>query len=746
MNNLPFARRRWLKVRIAFLGLLLAGFAGRVLLRAYSVQIAEAPVIREHVQRLQTRNVRLSPKRGTIYDRHGAELAVSVDVDTVTANPRELRAAGRDPLATAQQLATVIRGLDVQTVARRLSEDRAFAFIKRHVTPQQAERIEALAIPGVRLEQEARRFYPNRELASHVLGFANVDGQGIEGIELFMEERLRGPEREFEAVRDRRGRVVYSDHLLDSTTQRGQDITLTIDKTIQHIAERELALAVQTFEARAGHVVVMDPNTGEILALANYPTFDPNSPGRFDVSSRRNRAVTDRFEPGSTVKPFTIAGALAAGTIRANQTFDCGDGQMVVDEENTIRDSHHYQNLTPAQIIAFSSNIGTARIAATMGRSGLYRAMRRFGFGEQTGLPLPGETGGVLRHYRRWYEMDAATISFGQGMSVTSVQMATAMSAIANGGRLMRPTLIRRVHDADGELVEDNLPQVRRQVIPTATARLVADMMTAVTGPGGTGIEAAIDGYLVAGKTGTAQKADYVTGGYARDQWLSSFVGFVPAESPRLVISVVIDEPLIAHAGGIVAGPVFRRVGEAALRHLGVPPNGGGQALAEHSARLQRARRDARIAAREAARAAREGRVPEGVTEGAGALGNDDGVSGDEGVVAARDAYAGTLPPVPAIAHREPQEGEVLVPDVRGMSARAALITLHREGLMPRFEGSGIVVAQVPAPGAFGTAAAPVRLVLQRPRFDVDEAIEPEETGTLASAPPAAEVAPRRPL
>jgi len=746
MNNLPLARRRWLKVRIAFLGLLLAGFAGRVLLRAYSVQIAEAPVIREHVQRLQTRNVRLSPKRGTIYDRHGAELAVSVDVDTVTANPRELRAAGRDPLATAQQLASVIRGLDVDVVARRLSEDRAFAFIKRHVTPQQAERIEALAIPGVRLEQEARRFYPNRELAAHVLGFANVDGQGIEGIELFMEERLRGPEREFEAVRDRRGRVVYSDHLLDSTTQRGQDITLTIDKTIQHIAERELALAVQTFEARAGHVVVMDPNTGEILALANYPTFDPNAPGRFDVTARRNRAVTDRFEPGSTVKPFTVAGALAAGTIRANQTFDCGDGQMVVDEENTIRDSHQYQNLTPAQIIAFSSNIGTARIAATMGRSGLYRAMRRFGFGEQTGLPLPGETGGVLRHYRRWYEMDAATISFGQGMSVTSVQMATAMSAIANGGRLMRPTLIRRVHDADGALVEDNLPQVRRQVIPTATARLVADMMTAVTGPGGTGIEAAIDGYLVAGKTGTAQKADYVTGGYARDQWLSSFVGFVPAESPRLVISVVIDEPLIAHAGGIVAGPVFRRVGEAALRHLGVPPNGGGQALAEHSARLQRARRDARIAAREAARAAREGRAAEGVTAGDGALGDDDGVSGDEGVVAARDAYAGTLPPVPAIAQREPQEGEVLVPDVRGMSARAALITLHREGLMPRFEGSGVVVAQEPAPGAFGTAAAPVRLVLQRPRFDVDEAIEPEQTGTLASAPPATDATSRRPL
>ena len=251
MNNLPVERRRWLKVRIALLGLLLAGYSGRVLLRAYSVQIAEASVIREHVQRLQTRNVRLSPKRGTIYDRHGAELAVSVDVDTVTANPRELRAAGRNPAATAQQLASVIPRLDVATVTRRLSGDRAFAFIERHVTPQQGAAVTALAIPGVRLEQEARRFYPNRELAAHVLGFANIDGEGIEGMELFMEDSLRGPEREFEAVRDRRGRVVYSDHLLDSTTQRGQDITLTIDKTIQHIAERELALAVQTFEARA---------------------------------------------------------------------------------------------------------------------------------------------------------------------------------------------------------------------------------------------------------------------------------------------------------------------------------------------------------------------------------------------------------------------------------------------------------------------------------------------------------------
>src|SRR5690606_9841955 len=345
---------------------------------------------------------------------------------------------------------------------------------------------------------------------------------------------------------------------------------------------------------------------------------------------RRNRAATDRFEPGSTVKPFTVAAAIDRGTIRSDALIDCMNGVMTIGEDDVIHDSHPYDRLTPAQILAFSSNIGTARIADTLQRQGLYRAFRQFGFGEATGLPLPGETGGLLRHFRQWYELDAVTISFGQGMSATTIQLAAAMSALANGGKLMEPRLVARVDAGDGR-VDVHAPAVRRRVVRSDTARLVADMLTAVTGPGGTGREAAIDGYLVAGKTGTAQKANEMGTGYADDRWLASFVGFVPAERPRLVIAVVIDEPLIEHYGGAVAGPVFRRVGEAALRHLGVPADTGGEVLAE----LERAERQRRRALREA---------------------------GPQATAPVREPEL--------IVERQPADGEVIVPDVSGETAR----------------------------------------------------------------------------
>jgi cell division protein FtsI (penicillin-binding protein 3) len=426
----------------------------------------------------------------------------------------------------------------------------------------------------------------------------------------------------------------------------------------------------------------MDPRTGELLAIANYPSFNPNEPGHAPAAHRRNRAVTDRFEPGSTVKPFTVAAAIGAGTVRTDQLIDCENGAMEV-AEYTIHDSHRFDELTPAQVLAFSSNIGTAKIGRTLGRRGLYRAFRRFGFGEPTGVPLPGETGGILRHHRRWYEMDAATISFGQGMSATTVQLAGAMSALANDGRLMRPVLVKRVANSRNETVEETLPRVRRQVVPRSVARLVGDMLTAVTGPDGTGTEAAIDGYLVAGKTGTAQKADYIAGGYAEDKWLASFVGFVPAQDPRLVIAVVIDEPLIAHYGGTVAGPVFRRVGEAALRHLGVPADEGGEALFSYRA----------------AEADAEDPVPE-----------PEGAEGPSAL--------GTKSPVPAVTRRVPGDGEASVPDLFGRPARTAVALAARAGLVPELEGSGVVVSQRPAPGEIAARGSTVHAILAEPSRD----------------------------
>jgi len=672
-------RQRWFRARIALLGMCVMGVALLVVVRAFHVQISTGDRLREMAEDQHLRHLRVSPRRGAIYDRHGAELAVSADVDSVYANPRRLKAMEQDPTIVARRIAKIL-DVDPQRLAKRLGTDRYFVWIERRVTPYEATRIRELDIPGVELTTEARRYYPNRHLASHLVGFTDIDGRGIEGIELAYEDRLRGLDRRVEAIRDRRGHVVFADDMEDDRTIQGQSVVLTIDKAIQHIAERELALGVRTFEARGGSVVVMDPSSGEILALANYPPFNPNEPSKHPTAHRRNRAVVDRFEPGSTVKPFTMAAALAAGAVKPNQSINCENGVTRMGGR-LLHDAHPYEWLTPTQILAYSSNIGTAKIAQDLGKKELYRGFRRFGFGEPTGLGVPGETAGILRHYRRWYEIDTAAVSFGQGMSVTNVQMATAMSAIANGGRLMQPMLVRRMTDGHGATIEENKPRVRRQVVPRRVAKLVGQMLTAVTEPGGTAIEAAVDGYLVAGKTGTAQKADYIHGGYAKDKWLASFIGFAPADRPSVVISVVIDEPVIAHYGGTVAGPVFRRIAEVTLRHMGIAPEGRQAVLTK--------KKEQQIAPVEAEPAPEEEAV---------------------------------------------EKGESAVPDVRSLPLRQAVIALHADSLVAEVEGSGVVVDQDPAPGKAVAHGSVVRLQLERRRFDADAAASQSRTRTLTAA------------
>ena len=673
--------QRWFRARIALLGVCVASVAVLVLVRAFHLQISSGDRLREMAEGQHLRELRVSPRRGAIYDRHGAELAVSADVDSVYANPRRLKAMEQDPRTVAKRISKIL-DLDADRLAERLEADRFFVWIERRVTPNEATRIREIDIPGIELTSEARRYYPNRHLAAHLLGFADIDGRGIEGIELAYEDRLRGSDRRVEAIRDRRGQVVFADDMEDDRSMQGQSVVLTIDKAIQHVAERELALGVRTFEARGGSVVVMDPSNGEILALANYPPFNPNEPSKHPTAHRRNRAVVDRFEPGSTVKPFTMAAALAAGAVKPNQSINCENGVTRI-AGRVLHDAHPYEWLTPTQILAYSSNIGIAKIALDLGKKNLYRGFRRFGFGEPTGLAVPGETAGILRHHRRWYEIDAATVSFGQGMSVTNVQLATAMSAIANGGRLMRPMLVRRLADGHGTTIEENKPQVRRQVVPRRVAKLVGQMLTAVTEPGGTAIEAAVDGYLVAGKTGTAQKADYIHGGYAKDKWLASFIGFAPAERPAVVISVVIDEPAIAHYGGTVAGPVFRRIAEVTLRHMGIAPEGRPAVLAQKKKEI--------VVVEEAELAAEEEAV---------------------------------------------EKGQSAVPDLRSLPLRQAVIALHAASLVAEVKGSGIVVSQDPAPGKAVGHGAVVRIQLERRRFDSEAAAAEARAKTLAAAVP----------
>ncbi|HEX5656373.1 MAG TPA: penicillin-binding transpeptidase domain-containing protein [Polyangiales bacterium] len=656
------------RLRVYVLAALLGWGAFKVVQRAYEIQVAHP----ENHQRDYKQEIELEAKRGNIYDRRGAALAVSVDLDSVFVDPLALRTNEIDLTDTARTLVKVLGG-DTASLLERMGGKRRFVWIKRRITPAESAALAETGLlgKGIGVRKESRRFYPNLGTAAHILGFIDDQGHGVEGLERAYETRLRGATDKVKAEFDARGGVVFAEEALDGQSAQGQNLTLTIDREIQVIAERELELGVRAAEARAGHVVVMDPATGEILALANYPTFNPNAPGSGDASNRRNRAVQDRFEPGSVIKTFTIAGALASGAISPSQQINCENGAYVVGD-STIHDTHRYGVMTPGEILAHSSNIGTAKIGAAMGKEGLYKYLRKFGFGARTEVELPAETEGVLRNYKKWYEIDAATAAFGQGMSITNLQLATAMSAVANGGKLVKPMIVANISDVTGKVVEQFTPSVKRQVVPASTAHLVTDMLTGVTTSGGTGEAAALEGYLVAGKTGTAQKAD-PRGGYADDSWTATFVGFAPAQRPKLVVSVVIDEPVVEHYGGLVAGPVFKRITAAALRHMGVSPDTTQDKLAE----MAKAASERRAAAESQAVAAR------------------------------------------ASEHREPgqqlSEGQVRVPELRGQGARAALNTLARVGLTVTVAGTGAVVEQKPAAGSIVNLGSTVHTVLQRP-------------------------------
>jgi cell division protein FtsI (penicillin-binding protein 3) len=683
--------RRGVYARVGLLMALLVMGGGRVLWRAYDIQVRD----QSSYTRSYREEIEIDSKRGNIYDRSGKELAVSVDLDSFFADPVALRNNKVDTASAARALAGVL-GLDEASVLAKLSSKKRFVWLKRRASPKESLAVASLGLvgKGVAARKEPRRYYPNVHTAAHVLGFTDDQGAGVEGLERSFETRLRGATDKVAAILDARGGVLFSEELVDGERAQGKNLTLTLDSAIQVVAERELELGVRASEARAGSVVVADPWTGEILALANYPTFNPNDPGGADPAARRNRAVTDRFEPGSVLKTFTVAGALAAGVVGPNQRIDCEDGALKV-AEYTIRDTHRFGELTPAEILAYSSNIGTAKIGAALGRAGLFRVLRRFGFGARSEVELPAEAEGILRHYKRWYEMDAATISFGQGMSSTTLQLAMSMAAIANGGRLMKPLLVSRVTDVDGSLIEEYAPTVRRQVVPSHVARLVGDMLTSVTARGGTGEAAALDGYLVAGKTGTAQKADYAHGGYAAGKWIADFVGFVPAQQPRLVIAVAIDEPIIDHYGGVVAGPVFRRIALEALRHLGVPPAHGGGRLAD----IVKEKRE-----QQAALAVVHGEVLEREREH-----EDEHADEHEGVGGAEKAVA---------------DGKLRVPDLKGLGARAAIVALQKAGFVPSLSGSGTVVEQSPEAGTEVTPGAAITLILRRPAAEPDNKLD----------------------
>lgn len=657
MISLGSGRIRWIRVRIGILILALVAGTAAVAHGAWDLGLTRSEELSEMAHEQYSRRITLSARRGMISDRHGEELAVEVEVESVYADPRKVVS----PQAAAAALALVLERDEAKLLARLSDGDRHFVWLKRRVAPAVAEQVRELAIEGVDLLKESKRFYPNRSLASHVIGFAGIDSRGLEGIERLFDERLRGSQEAARGLIDARGRVVFADNPFAGDGLVGQNIELTIDRTLQYITEQELASAVRTFEAKAGQVVVMDPATGEILALANWPTYNPNSISVSTAASRRNRAALDVYEPGSTFKVFTLSAAFNAGAIRPDDMIFCERGRFEI-YDAAIHDDHRDGWLNPTQCLKRSSNICFAKIALKLGKRRLYHYLRRFGFGERTHVQLPFEMRGTMNHYKKWYDIDAATTAFGQGIGVTGIQMTTALSALANGGTLMRPLIVKRIISPEGDTLRTFAPEARRRVISRYTARLVSDMMTAVTESGGTGTQGSLDGFLVAGKTGTAQKSEGAKG-YHKDKWIASFVGFVPAERPRLAISVVIDEPVINHYGGTVAAPVLRRIADQALRYLGVPPR-----VTSKSKKDKRSKH--------------EQQEPE--QPGAPGAAVDGIVEQDQELL---------LEP-PALG-----PNQVRAPDLAGLSMSQVLDALAEIGLRPVFMGTGVAVEQVPPPG-----------------------------------------------
>lgn len=539
--------------RSRILGLiLLLSFLGLVV-RAIYLQGMHNDFLQQKGESRYSRVIEISAHRGMITDRHGEPLAISTPVESVWASPHGMDATP----GQIKKLADLIR-VDVKEVRKRISDQkRDFVYLKRHLPPDITAKVVKLNIPGIFLKREYRRYYPTGELTAHMLGFTDVDDNGQEGIELGWQDTLAGKSGSRRVIKDRKGRIVEDvESILEP--KPGQDIALSIDSKIQYLAYRELKHAMEINKAKAGEIVVLDTQTGEVLALANLPTYNPNNRVKTNGGKARNRVLTDVFEPGSTLKPFTVASALEAGGIKPDTIFQTAPGTLTIGKA-TISDSHREGPLTVEQVIQKSSNVGSAKIALTLSPQTLWETFSRSGFGTSTGSGFPGEVKGKLRPYQTWRPIEQATMSYGHGIAVNLLQLARAYTLFSEEGKLKPVSLLKIDKPAVGE-----------QVISRDTALAVSKMLEMVVRPGGTAPLAQISGYRVAGKTGTAHKLE--GNGYSKNRYIASFVGYAPVSNPRLIIAVMLDEPSAGrYYGGTVAAPVFSQVMFGALRLLNVP-------------------------------------------------------------------------------------------------------------------------------------------------------------------------------
>lgn len=547
--------------RMLLAGVVLAVLGVSLGARAVNLQFVDQAFFARQGDARQVRRVQIAAHRGSITDRRGEPLAVSSPVDSVWVNPRELLASPQD----IPRLAAAI-GREAEWLAQAVNAqaEREFLYLRRHLPPAEARNVKQLGIPGVYLQREYRRFYPAGEVIGHVLGFTNIDDAGQEGLELAYDHWLAGERGEKRVRRDRLGNTIED---VESVREPrpGRDLRLSIDLRIQYLAYRELKRAVQAHRAQSGSMVILDLRTGEVLAMVNQPSFNPNDRSQFSAERYRNRATNDIFEPGSSIKPLIVAAALDSGRFDADSIIDTGPGWMTVGTK-TIEDKTNLGEIDLSTLLVRSSNVGASMVALALDAEQLWQGLRRFGLGEVSATGFPGESAGVLMESDLWRPIGQATLAYGYGLSVTPLQLAHAYAILGAGGRA-----------APVSLLALDEPPVRRPLIDPVIANTVMTMMEPVASAQGTAPKAAIPGYRVAGKTGTARK--FMAGGYHEDRYLSVFAGVAPASSPRLAAVVLIDEPSAGvFYGGEVAGPVFSRVIGDAMRILGIPPDDQEQA------------------------------------------------------------------------------------------------------------------------------------------------------------------------
>ena len=564
MSDSRFTAGRWLRIRAIVAIQMLGCCFGVLVYRAWVLQVRESERLKNMAEDQYLRDVEIPPRRGRIVDRNGVELAASAEIDSLSCNQRVI--ADR-----VGELARTLSGplhLEVRDLEKGLRGKRYFAWVKRRLDPDESRALRELTLPGLTLVREPRRYYPHRDLAGPLLGWAGLDARGQEGLELQHDKILRGTRAQVPGLRDALGRAVMIGGLADAPSSTGQDVQVTIDRHIQFRLEEALMRAVTGHHAKGGSAVVLDPRNGDVLAVASVPTLNPNEPGDAPARGARLKAITDPFEPGSTMKTISIAGALEAGLTRPDEPFFCENGSYKVGPA-TIHDAERIGDTTLTGVIANSSNICTAKIAARQGKERMREMLVRFGFGKQTGVDLPGERAGQIRALAKMGPVETATTSFGQGMTATPMQIATAYAAIANGGTLYKPHVLHAV--VDSGIVGKPIEPEGHRIIDEKLAGTLRQLLFAVSQVG-TAKELFLPGYHFGGKTGTAQKVDAATHRYSNDKWSSSFVGFAPLVEPRLVLYVVIEEPEGTHFGSVVAGPVFVETMNDALRWLGISP------------------------------------------------------------------------------------------------------------------------------------------------------------------------------